>query len=241
MSEKKKRIKASDRIGTTVANLKILDLKRKEKRTYFYVECKLCGSRKWLRADGVLSGNNKSCGCLGESTQFEAGDLSGKKFGRLKALEPTKQRDKNNGSVIWRCECKCGNEKYASAGDLIRGSVSSCGCLKEEVQSVSGKKVGQNTLDYTLEGTNARNLTMKRREDNTSGHVGVVWDAERSKWKAQIRFKGKPYYLGRYEDKIYAIRARKDAEDALFGNFLKWFASEYPDRWQKMKKSRPES
>lgn len=54
------------------------------------------------------------------------------------------------------------------------------------------------------------------------------------KWQAQIVFKGKTYKLGRYIDKEDAIRARKMAEEAMFGNFLKWFQDTYPDRWKRM-------
>ena len=46
--------------------------------------------------------------------------------------------------------------------------------------------------------------------------------------------RGISYKLGRYIDKEDAKRARKMAEEAMFGNFLKWFQDTYPDRWKRM-------
>jgi hypothetical protein len=51
----------------------------------------------------------------------------------------------------------------------------------------------------------------------------VCWDKSRGKWKADIRFRGKKYNLGRFDDINDAIEARKEAEKQLFGNFLEWY------------------
>ena len=45
----------------------------------------------------------------------------------------------------------------------------------------------------------------------------------RGKWCAEIMFKRKKYYLGRYEKKEDAIAIRKEAEKEIFGNFLEWY------------------
>ena len=72
--------------------------------------------------------------------------------------------------------------------------------------------------------------------NNTSGVRGVSWDKNRRKWAATIVFKGKTYYLGRYHNIEDAAAVRKEAEDALFGDFLKWFQEVYPERWEKFNK-----
>ncbi len=51
---------------------------------------------------------------------------------------------------------------------------------------------------------------------------------------AQITFKGKNHYLGRYNKKEEAIEARKKAEETMFEEFLKEFAKKFPDRWDKI-------
>lgn len=43
---------------------------------------------------------------------------------------------------------------------------------------------------------------------------------KRNKWVAQITFKGKNHYLGRYDNKEDAREAREKAEKEMFGKFL---------------------
>lgn len=221
------RMKIQNRVGTTVSNLKILDWKREKSRTMIYVECLLCGKNKWLRADSVISERIKSCGCNSDSAHYPANDLIGKKFGRLTVRKKTAERDKSNGSVIWECECECGNIHKASTHDLERGGVSSCGCLRKELSSTKGKKLADVTRTYCIEGTNVRKLTAKIAKNNTSGYKGVTWDSSRRKWIAQIVFKNRHYHLGRYDRKEDAVKARREAENAMFGEFLEWYAVEY--------------
>lgn len=59
-----------------------------------------------------------------------AKDLTGQRFGRLVAIEPTAKR--YGGSVVWRCRCDCGNEHLVSASILNSGAVRSCGCYNKE-------------------------------------------------------------------------------------------------------------
>ena len=233
-------IRARDRIGTTINGFYIEDVKREDKRTHAYVICPYCKNKKWMRMESVISGVCKSCGCYNaEHNLKKAKNLSGFIFDRLKAIRPTSQRDKNNGSVIWECHCNCGNITYVSESDLTRKAVKSCGCLAAEVHSKNGKNVGKNVVEnFCIEGTNIKNLNAKIPKNNTSGTKGVYWDKSRKKWVAQIEFKGKHYYLGRYSKKEEAISIRKLAEEKLFGNFLEWFAEEFPERWKKINKGK---
>lgn len=52
--------------------------------------------------------------------------------------------------------------------------------------------------------------------------VGVNWDKSRNKWQASIRFQGHKYNLGRFDDFNDACKVRKEAENAIFRNFLEW-------------------
>lgn len=54
-------------------------------------------------------------------------DLTGKKFGKLTVVEYLGR--KGHGSY-WRCKCDCGNEVNCLYGNLVRGSSTSCGCLR---------------------------------------------------------------------------------------------------------------
>ena len=57
-------------------------------------------------------------------------DLTGQRFGRLTAIEPTKER--KNGYIMWRCLCDCGNETEARENSLVSGNTKSVGCLRKE-------------------------------------------------------------------------------------------------------------
>ena len=71
---------------------------------------------------------------------MKAVDISGKRFGRLVAIEPTKE----NNVLKWRCKCDCGNEKNIRTGHLINGYITSCGCLKSEInQDLTGFRFGR--------------------------------------------------------------------------------------------------
>ena len=53
------------------------------------------------------------------------------------------------------------------------------------------------------------------RKDNTSGIKGVYWDKNRKKWVAVI----KRINLGRFKNKQYAIKARREAEQKYYKEF----------------------
>ena len=63
------------------------------------------------------------------------------------------------------------------------------------------------------EVTNNQNLQNKSKySNNTSGHPGVCWCKQNSKWRATIRHNNKRIHLGYFDDIEDAIAARKAAE-----------------------------
>lgn len=62
-------------------------------------------------------------------------NLAGQTFGHLVAVNDSGKRT-TKGEVIWTCRCKCGRLHDASASNLIRGSVQSCGCLARELSAM---------------------------------------------------------------------------------------------------------
>lgn len=51
-------------------------------------------------------------------------DLAGRRFGKLLAVAPTKQR--LYGSIVWQCACQCGREAHVCAAELMHGKRESC-------------------------------------------------------------------------------------------------------------------
>lgn len=58
-------------------------------------------------------------------------DLTGKKFGRLTAIEDVGSNARKDR--LWRFRCDCGNEVVEPVTLVIRGKVVSCGCARKEV------------------------------------------------------------------------------------------------------------
>lgn len=210
-----------DYTGETFGKLTVK--KFDEQQNKWKCECE-CGNIKYYTSQELRYNKPKSCGCL------RSEDLTGRVFGRLLVKKRTDKRD-GNYNVYYLCECLCKdkdrNTKLVTAHALKTGLVKSCGCLKEEVASETGKVIGELTKQYCIEDTNIRNLTSKIAKNNTSGIRGVTWDSERQKWMAQITFQKKHYYLGRYNTKEEAAAVRKIAEEKLFGNFLTWYENEF--------------
>ncbi len=154
-------------------------------------------------------------------------DLTGQKFGRLTALYPTEKRDKK-GSVIWMCECSCGNRIEAASDSLKNGIYQSCGCLKKEHQ------MGLNNSLHRVDGTCIEVLEhRKHRSDNVSGFRGV-FKTKKGKYRVSIGFKKKRFYLGTFDTYEDAVQARLDAEDLVYGEFTKsWH------EWNKRAKADP--
>lgn len=105
----------------------------KNKKTYWVCKCD-CGKIKTVRADQLKSGTTKSCGCFKNNVLKNYNkvnkpvDLTNKKSGKLLALEPTNQRSQD-GRVIWKCQCDCGNICYVDTHSFLEQKKSSCGCL----------------------------------------------------------------------------------------------------------------
>jgi hypothetical protein len=61
---------------------------------------------------------------------------------------------------------------------------------------------------------NSRNCALSSK--NTSGVIGVWWNAGKGKWEARVKVNYKPVFLGRFDSFDDAVRARKEAE-VVFG------------------------
>lgn len=143
-------------------------------------------------------------------------DISGKQYGELTVVKLSNRRG-NNNTLLWECKCSCGETVYLYGYSLIHGHYKSCGCKHDEKRDAGVKEHIKND---TVEGTRKSALKAKLHSGNKSGHKGVMWNKHRSKWTATIGFKGKQIFLGNYEDKENAIKARLAAEERYFKPIL---------------------
>lgn len=61
---------------------------------------------------------------------------------------------------------------------------------------------------------NSENMSLKK--NNASGHRGVYWAKRNKRWVAQIKHNNKQIYLGEFEDKEDAIKARLKGEKKYY-------------------------
>lgn len=98
---------------------------RKNGSTYYTCKCLRCGKIYDVRSDHI----GHSLCCQECRSKDKIKDLSGRRFGRLIALE---YFGRSNGRTLWRCLCDCGKESIVGYSALISGNTRSCGCLEKE-------------------------------------------------------------------------------------------------------------
>lgn len=126
---------------------------RKNNRVVWECQCN-CGNVAYVVSSYLLSGETQSCGCLQKERTAQAvfDDITNCRFGKLIALSPTKKRD--NHSVVWKCQCDCGNIVYVSGTEMRKGHTSSCGCLKESLAVTQiTELLNKNNISYEKEKT----------------------------------------------------------------------------------------
>ena len=173
-----------------------------------------CGGTVYASLHQLQSGYRKSCGCLSHPPLK---DWIGKRFGKLVVTE---YAGKSDGMHQWRCVCDCGNETVVAQSRLQEGKTKSCGCLQNETLRGNLKLVDGTSVTRLETGMN------RVSANNTSGCTGVYYKKKNHMWAAEIRFKGKHYYLGSYADKQDAIKARRRGEE-MMTDFINWYYSEY--------------
>lgn len=207
-------------INETFGRLYVMDVERDERDGKLKCLCRCsCGNQKLVDGYSLRKGYTKSCGCLAEEKINELNeknivDLTNKVFGNLTVVGLTGKSIKRRG-VLWKCRCSCGNEIDALSRGLVKGYIKSCGCLciqnKEDIKHKLGME----------DGTIYSKLNNNIQKNNTSGVRGVYWENKRSKYMATITYKGKYYFLGRFNSLCDAKKARKLAEESLWGKDYK--------------------
>ncbi len=87
-----------------------------------------CGNEKVILGASLKSGNTTSCGCAQKENTSLArrSDLTGQKFGLLKAIEFSHTDE--HGQSYWQCLCECGGTNVVNTANLKGGRSKSCGC-----------------------------------------------------------------------------------------------------------------
>lgn len=137
-----------------------------------------CGNYCIVRAADFKRNHTRSCGCLQKEKTAAAKtlNLTGQRFGRLTALEPLNKR--GGSSVIWKCQCDCGNICEVQTNNLNSGNTKSCGCLSREKAAENVAKAGRScALDLTnkILPTGSTILSQTEERDRSGS---VIWNCK---------------------------------------------------------------
>lgn len=191
--------------GKRFGKLVVLGKTEKRKRGAYLWSCQCdCGNICERPAGELNAGTATSCGCSWRQPAIHEGD----RFGRLIAVRPTEKRSAK--AVIWECLCECGKTVFVRTTSLTSGHTTSCGCVKQELDK---EKDFRKILTYTDDTCIEFAKGISKPRSNTSPDTGVRGVILKDgKYVAQIKFRKKRYYLGRFSRLEDAVEARRRAE-----------------------------
>lgn len=144
--------------------------------------------------------------------------LVGSRFGKLEVLARSKERGSRGSRTVplWECRCDCGNITLKATDTLTNPDLSMCSrCAELYASEKMRERAGY------VDGTQISRIKSDRlTASNTSGSRGVYLDKKTGKWRARLKFKGKLMNFGSYASFEDAVKARKEAEQMIFGEFL---------------------
>jgi hypothetical protein len=145
-------------------------------------------------------------------------NLIGRRFGKLEIIGRSDKRGSRGARTVplWECRCECGNITYKATDILTNPEFSMCNeCVGKYARSKQREKAGY------VDGTQlSRIKSDKLISSNTSGCRGVYYDKHSGMWRARLKFKGKLMNFGSYKNFDDAVKARKDAEQQIYGEYL---------------------
>jgi len=108
-----------------------------------------CGKIQDMKGADLKFREKKNCGCI-NCSKGNTLDITGQRFGKLIALEPTEKRRGSN--VIWKCQCDCGNICEVSLGNLRNEDTKSCGCIGLSYGEFCIQEIlNDNNISYTVQ------------------------------------------------------------------------------------------
>ena len=113
-------------------------------------------------------------------------DMTGKRYGKLVAIEKVLVRGLSRQRVCWRCKCDCGRETVADGMNMRNGMTKSCGCRRLDVCDERAKHRKCATPEYKAWAQMMARCYRRTSADNKNwGGRGIrVCD----KWKTAANF-----------------------------------------------------
>lgn len=85
-----------------------------------------------------------------------------------------------------------------------------------QIDHQDGDRVNNKIENLRVVSNSGNQKNKKRQSNNTSGFVGICWDAGRGKWRARIKDNGKQIQLGQF-DSIEEAKAAREVGEKKYG------------------------
>ena len=82
----------------------------------------------------------------------------------------------------------------------------------DQIDHINGERADNRIANLRAVTNRDNAINRRRRADNTSGVMGVMWCKQYKKWRVCIKGSKRLKYIGRFADKADAIAARRAAE-----------------------------
>lgn len=140
-------------VGQKINKWTILEYISSNKMPKFVCQCE-CGTIKKVNVYNLTKGKSKDCGCGRKEalSKAKSKDLTGKRFGKLIAIEKLPFSNKFK-RVLYRCKCDCGNEIIVPSQSLVTLHTVSCGCILSYYNMVIDKYLDEIKVPHKREHT----------------------------------------------------------------------------------------
>lgn len=173
--------KLNNLTGQKFGSLLVLerDYSKGTKTAYWKCQCD-CGNITTKSSQGLIRGESVCCDRYKCPNRKPLGkNLLGQTFGRLTVIQRLEKRQWN--SIVWKCQCECGNIVEVASASLTSGKTKSCGCLKEETDKMPkgnviemiGKKFGHLTV-ISRQGSDGRGEALWECECDCPAHTHLT-------------------------------------------------------------------
>ena len=139
------------KVGNKYGKWTVLEFKGVfETHATYLCQCE-CGTIKEIKGSDLKFREKNNSGCY-KCNKGNSLNITGNRYGKLIALEPTEKRVSSN--VVWKCQCDCGNICEVSLGYLQNGNVKSCGCIGRSYgESCIQQMLNDENISYTVQKT----------------------------------------------------------------------------------------
>ena len=183
-------------------------IKSNQLATYGLYECQYCKNTFEAIFNNVKRGNTKSCGCFNTKLNITHGLRSNKFYqtwyGMLQRCTNTMRQDYKDYGARGITVC----EEWLNVSNFVAWAEKTYPNLEGYTLDRIDNDKGYSPENCTWSDKTTQAINQRIKKNNTSGYVGVTWEARVSKWMVQIMVNRKNKNLGYYQNIEEAVQVR---------------------------------